>query len=54
MSNQLTKADTKRKAAKDNGSLLSAVKNGGPLVWISMLIMGFGNIMAGQVIKGLL
>ena len=54
MSNQLTKADAKRKAAKDNGSLLCAVKNGGPLVWISMLIMGFGNIMAGQVIKGLL
>ena len=54
MSNQLTKADAKRKAAKDNGSLLCAVKNGGPLVWLSMIIMGFGNIMAGQVIKGLL
>ena len=54
MSNQLTKADAKRKAAKDTGSLLCAIKNGGPLVWISMLIMGFGNIMAGQVIKGLL
>ena len=35
-------------------SLLSALRNGGPLVWISCLIMGFGNLMAGQFIKGLL
>jgi len=35
-------------------SLLSAIKNGGPVVWLSCLIMGFGNIMAGQIIKGLL
>ena len=54
MSNQLTKADAKRKIANDNGSLLCAVSKGGPLVWISMLIMGFGNICAGQVIKGLI
>ena len=35
-------------------SLLSAIKKGGPVVWLSCLIMGFGNIMAGQIIKGLL
>ena len=54
MSNQLTKADAARKRAKNPTSLLSALKNGGPLVWISCLIMGFGNIMAGQFIKGLI
>ena len=35
-------------------SLLNALANGGPLVWLSCLIMGFGNLMAGQVIKALL
>ena len=35
-------------------SLLNALANGGPLVWVSALIMGFGNLMAGQVIKALL
>ena len=54
MSNQLTKADANRKRAKNPDSLISALSKGGPLVWISMLIMGFGNICAGQVIKGLL
>ena len=36
------------------GSLGSALKNGGPLVWLSCLIMGLGNIAAGQYIMGLL
>ena len=35
-------------------SLLNALANGGPLVWVSALVMGFGNLMAGQVIKALL
>ena len=35
-------------------SLLAALRNGGPVVWLSCLIMGFGNLMAGQFIKGLL
>ena len=34
--------------------LLTALRNGGPMVWISCLIMGFGNLVAGQFIKGLL
>ena len=49
----LTKAAAKRQNLKDP-SLLSALQNGGPMVWLSCLIMGLGNIMAGQVIKGLI
>ena len=49
----LTKAAAKRNNLKDP-SLLSALQNGGPLVWLSCIIMGLGNIAAGQVIKGLL
>ena len=49
----LTKAAAKRQNLNDP-SLLSALQNGGPLVWLSCIIMGLGNIAAGQVIKGLL
>ena len=49
----LTKAAAKRQNLNDP-SLLSALQNGGPMVWLSCLIMGLGNIMAGQVIKGLI
>ena len=49
----LTKAAAKRQNLNDP-SLLSALTNGGPLVWLSCLIMGLGNIAAGQFIKGLL
>ena len=54
MSNALTKADAKRKRQLNPTSLFSALTKGGPVVWISCLIFGFGNIVAGQVIKGLL
>lgn len=54
MSNQLTKADAARKRVKNPNSLTSALVNGGPIVWLSCLIMGLGNICAGQVIKGLI
>ena len=37
-----------------NASLSTALKNGGVLVWLSCLIMGLGNIAAGQFIKGLM
>ena len=53
MSNALTKAAAKRQNI-NNPSLLSALKNGGPMVWISCLIMGFANIASGQIIKGLI
>ena len=35
-------------------SLISALKNGGIVIWLSCLIMGLGNFAAGQMIKGLL
>ena len=54
MSNALTKADIARKRLAFSDSLASALRNGGPVVWLSCLIMGLGNIMAGQFIKGLL
>ena len=54
MSNQLTKADVARKKGKNPNSLWSALANGGPVVWLSCLVMGFGNLVAGQFIKGLL
>ena len=43
-----------RRRAANPYSLGSALKNGGPIVWLSCLIMGLGNIFAGQFIKGLL
>lgn len=54
MSNQLTKADVARKRGKNPNSLWSALANGGPVVWLSCIIMGFGNLVAGQFIKGLI
>ena len=35
-------------------SLISALKNGGIVIWLSCLIMGLGNFAAGQIIKGLI
>ena len=51
-----TKELTKTAAAqrKNSNSLGAALSNGGPVVWLSCLLLGFGNIMAGQIIKGLL
>lgn len=40
-------------AAQPDG-LLTALKNGGPLVWASCLVMGLANMAAGQFIIGLL
>ena len=51
---QLTKAAASQRRAAQSDSLLSALTNGGPLVWISCLIMGAANLAAGQIIKGLL
>ena len=53
MSNTLTKAAAARQN-KNPYSLGSALKNGGPMVWLSCLIMGLGNILAGQTVKGIL
>ena len=37
-----------------DSSLKAALTKGGVLVWLSCLVMGLGNIVAGQFIKGLL
>ena len=50
---ELTKTAAARRKV-DPTSLTSALKNGGPVVWASCLIMGLGNFAAGQWIKGLL
>ena len=54
MSNQLVKQAAKRNSKKETFSLFSAIKNGGPIAWISCLVMGFGNFMSMQFVKGLL
>ena len=38
----------------EDRSLMGALKNGGPIVLASCLVMGLGNILAGQFVKGLL
>ena len=54
VSTQLTKTAAARRRAANPYSLGSALKNGGPIVWLSCLIMGLGNLCAGQFVKGLL
>jgi len=54
VSNTLTKAAAARNRAGDPYSLLAALKNGGPMVWLSCIIMGLANILNGQVVKGLI
>ena len=50
--------ETTKPIAAYNGigdnSLITALKNGGIIVWLSCLIMGLGNFAAGQIIKGAL
>ena len=54
MSTTLTKADIARKRMASSDSLIAALRNGGVVVWLSCLVMGLGNMMAGQFVKGLL
>ncbi len=54
MSNELTKAAAARQKKGDPFSLAAAVKKGGPLAWLSCLIMGLGNLASGQIIMGLI
>ena len=51
---ELTKTAAARQKKLDPNGLIYALKNGGPLVWLSCLIMGLGNFAAGQFIKGLI
>ena len=50
----MTKAADVRRKNVDKTSLSYALKNGGPVVWASCLIMGLGNLVAGQGFKALL
>ena len=54
MSNTLTKTAAARQKAANSTSLAAALKNGGPTIWLSCLIMGLANILNGQIIKGLI
>ena len=54
MSNELTKAAAARQKAENIYSLGNALKNGGPMIWLSCLVMGLANMLNGQLIKGLL
>ena len=51
-------SNVKKRASKKEFETLyplsEALKNGGPIIWLSCLIMGLGNIVAGQIVKGLL
>ena len=51
--NELTKTAARQKKG-DPYSLLAALRNGGIITWLSCLVMGLGNLVAGQFVKGLL
>ena len=51
---ELAKTAATHQRKKNTGSLMDALRQGGPLVWLSCLVMGLGNIVSGQIIKGLL
>ena len=51
---ELTKTAAAHQKKLDPNGLLYALKNGGPVVWASCLIMGLGQFAAGQYIKGLI
>ena len=52
MANALTKTAA---PIRNNSSvsLLDAISRGGPIAWVSCLVMGLGNILGGQIIHGL-
>ena len=51
--NELTKTAA-RQRKKNPYSLAAALTKGGVITWLSCLVMGLGNILAGQFVKGLL
>ena len=54
MSKTLNKSAAPRLQAANPFALSAALKNGGPIVWLSCLVMGLANILNGQVLMGLL
>ena len=51
---ELTKTAAARQNKLDPNGLIYALKNGGPVVWLSCLIMGLTHFTVGQYIKGLI
>ena len=50
----MTKLRVKSDAKPGSAGLLTAIREGGPVVWTSCIFMGAANLFCGQVIKGLL
>ena len=51
---ELTKTAAVNQKKLDPNGLIYALKNGGPIVWLSCLIMGLTHFTVGQYIKGLI
>ena len=51
---ELTKTAAARQKQLDPNGLIYALKNGGPVVWASCLLMGLTHFTVGQYIKGLI
>ncbi len=51
---QLTKTAAAQQKKLDPNGLLYALKNGGPVVWLSCLVMGLAHFAVGQYVKGLI
>ena len=51
---ELTKTAAARQKKLDPTGLIYALKNGGPIVWLSCLVMGLSHFAVGQFIKGLI
>ena len=51
---ELRNAAAVRRKKANPYSLSNALRYGGPIAWLSCIIMGLGNFCAGQIIKGLI
>lgn len=51
----MSKRETKKAHVRKHGtdSLFGALRNAGPVVWLSCLVMGLGNFAAGQPLRGI-
>ena len=54
MSKQTTERLPLPAVGKNAYTMRNALTRGGPVAWLSCLVMGFGNIMGHQIIKGLI
>ena len=51
---ELTKTAAANRKKLDPNGLIYALKNGGPIVWLSCLVMGLTHFTVGQYVKGLI